>query len=89
VRVYYYVRITVPRSRRGPPRREPNPKTKSLRSHHKISSNLTEICWRSLRVRVCYYVRITVPRSTRGRRVGSRTVKLKARVDTKNFNEFD
>jgi hypothetical protein len=58
--------ITVPRSTRGPPCREADPETKSSRSHHKISTNLTEICWRCLRVRVCYFVQITVPRSTRG-----------------------
>jgi hypothetical protein len=66
VRVCYFVRITVPRSTRGPMHAEPDPKIKSSRSHHKISTNFTEICWNCLRVRVCYFVRITVPRSTSG-----------------------
>jgi hypothetical protein len=58
-------------------RREPDPKIESSCSHFKISTNLTEICWRCLRVTVCYFMQIIIPRSTCGLHVKSRTLKLK------------
>jgi hypothetical protein len=70
------------------PRREPNHKTKSSRSHFKISTNLTGICWTCLRVIVRYFVQIIIPRSARGPRVESRTLKLKARVHTLKFQRI-
>jgi hypothetical protein len=70
------------------PRRKPDPKTKSSRSHLKISSNLTEICWRYLKMAVHYFVQILIPRSTRGPHLESRTLKLKARVHTLKFQRI-
>jgi hypothetical protein len=70
------------------PRREPDPKTKSSRSHLKISTNLIEICWRYLKMAVRYFVQIIIPRFTRGPHVESRTLKLKARVHTLKFQRI-
>jgi hypothetical protein len=69
-------------------RREPEPKTKSSRSHFKISIKMTEICWRCLRATVRYFVQIIIPRSTHGPHVESRTLKLKARVHTIKFQQI-
>ena len=42
----YSVQSSVARPTRGGPRQEPDPKNKISRSHYKILSKLTEICWR-------------------------------------------
>jgi hypothetical protein len=70
------------------PRREPDPKTKSSRSHLKISTNLIEFCWRYLKMAVWYFVQIIIPRFTRGPHVESRILKLKARVHTLKFQRI-
>jgi hypothetical protein len=59
----YFVQIII---HTWAPRREPDPKTKSSRSHLKISTNLSEICWKCLRMTACYFVQICTARSTRG-----------------------
>ena len=67
------------------PRQESDPKNKTLCSHYKILSKLTEICWRWLGMTGSYSVQISVARITRGSHVKSRTLEIKHRVHTINF----
>ena len=66
-------------------RQEPDSGNKSSRSHYKILSKLTEICWRWLSMTGSYSVQSRVARPTHGPHVQSRTLKIKPRVHTIKF----
>jgi len=55
---------------------------KTSRSHYKILSKLTQICWRSLSMTDSYSVQNSVARPTRELHVKSRILELKSRVHT-------
>ena len=64
---------------------EPDPGNKTLRSHYKILSKLTEICLRWLSMTGSYSVQNSVIRPTHGPHVKSRTLEIKARIHTIKF----
>ena len=61
---------------------EPDPEIKISRSHYKILSKLTEICWRWLSMTSSYSVQSSIARPIRGSHVKSRTLELKSCVHT-------
>jgi len=64
---------------------EPDSENKISRSHYKILSKLTEICWRWLSMTSFYFVQNSVARITRGSHVKNRTLEIKSHVHTIKF----
>ena len=60
-------------------------KNKISRSHYKILSKLTEICWRWLSMTSSYFMQSSVARITRGSHIKSRTLEIKPHVHTIKF----
>jgi ribosomal protein L37AE/L43A len=56
--VCYFVQIIIPRPTRGLHIARRTLKLKARIQHLKVSKNLTEICWKCLRVTVRYFVQI-------------------------------
>ena len=48
------------------PCQKSDPTTKCLRSHYKNLANLTELCWRYLKITISFFMQIGVARSIRG-----------------------
>ena len=66
-------------------RQEPDPRNKTSRSHYKILSKLTKICWRWLSMTRSYSVQSSMARITRRSHVKSRTLEIKSRVHVIKF----